>query len=300
MLLPPASWSAVVAVSEKKSCSSPLESDWRSSVSSTCWSSATRATISGVTRPSEHVHGECLVRARRVVDAGRAERGGQGVRVGRAQQQAGAGEQIGQPAGCDDRALGDDDEMVDGGLHLVEQMTGQQHRPATVGEVTQQPAHPGDALGVQSVRWFVQDQHLRLTDERLGDPEPLPHAEGVAAHPPIGRVGQPDEVQQLLHAIWWARRPSARRSSGSPARCARRASRTGSSSVPTTRVGLGSSTNGSAVDGRRPVIGSGQPDDHPQGRGLSRAVGPEEAGDGARVRSAVTRHVRPAHCRSSS
>ena len=40
------------AVSEKKSCSSPPESDWRSSVSSTCCSSATRATISGVTRPS--------------------------------------------------------------------------------------------------------------------------------------------------------------------------------------------------------------------------------------------------------
>ena len=89
--------------------------------------------------------------------------------------------------------------MVDGGLHLVQQVTGQQHRPAPVGEVAQQPAHPGDALGIQPVRRFVQDEHLRLTDERLGDAEPLPHAEGIAAHPAIGGVGQPDEVQQVLH-----------------------------------------------------------------------------------------------------
>ncbi len=90
--------------------------------------------------------------------------------------------------------------MVDGGLHFVEQVAGQQHRPATVGEVTQQPAHPGNALGIQPVRGLVQDQHLRLAHERLRDPEPLPHPEGVATHPPICRVGQPDQVQQVIDA----------------------------------------------------------------------------------------------------
>ena len=44
-------WAAFVAVSEKNSCSSPPESDARSSVTRTRFSSATRATISRVTRP---------------------------------------------------------------------------------------------------------------------------------------------------------------------------------------------------------------------------------------------------------
>jgi hypothetical protein len=55
--------------------------------------------------------------------------------VGGAEQQAGAGEQLSQPAGGDDLPPGDDDEVVDGGLHLVQLMTGQQDCAAAVGEV---------------------------------------------------------------------------------------------------------------------------------------------------------------------
>ncbi len=90
--------------------------------------------------------------------------------------------------------------MVDGGLHFVEQVAGQQYCPAMVGEVAEERSHPGDALGVQSVRGLVQDEHLRLAYERLRDAEPLPHPEGVATHPPVCRVGQPDQVQQVIDA----------------------------------------------------------------------------------------------------
>jgi hypothetical protein len=73
----------------------------------------------------------------------------------------------------------------------MEPVTGQEHGPAPVGEVPQQPAHPGDALGVQAVRRLVQDQRLGPTDECLRDPEALPHPERVIAHASVGRLGQP-------------------------------------------------------------------------------------------------------------
>ena len=59
--------------------------------------------------------------------------------------------------------------MIGGGLHLVEQVTRQQHRAAMVGEVAQERSHPGDALGIEPVRRFVEDQRPRFTDEGLGD-----------------------------------------------------------------------------------------------------------------------------------
>ena len=45
-----------------------------------------------------------------------------------------------------------------------------------VGEVTQQRSHPGDALGIEPVRRFIEDQRLWFTDEGLGDAEALAHA----------------------------------------------------------------------------------------------------------------------------
>ena len=48
--------------------------------------------------------------------------------------------------------------MIGGGLHLVEQVTRQQHRAAMVGEVAEERSHPGDALGIEPVRRFIEDQ----------------------------------------------------------------------------------------------------------------------------------------------
>ncbi len=178
--------------------------------------------------------------------------------------------------------MGYDDEMVDGGLHLVQEMTGQQHCPATVGEVAQQPAHPGDALGVQSVRRFVQDEHRRVTHERLGDPEPLAHTEGVAAHPSIGRIRQPDQVEQFPDpSRGHASHPGGNGeggASGAPGVHRRRIEE-----CPDDPARVGQLDEWPAVDRRGPVVGLGQTDDHPQRRGLPGAVWAEEAGDGARI-----------------
>ena len=123
------------------------------------------------------VHGEHIVRAGNVVDPRRTECGAQRVGVGAAHEDGGAGEQLVQPTGGHHRTVGDDDEMIGGGLHLVEQVTRQQHRAATVGEVPQERSHPGDALGIEPVRRFVEDQRRRFTDEALGDAEALAHAQ---------------------------------------------------------------------------------------------------------------------------
>ena len=100
-----------------------------------------------------------------------------------------------QPAGADD------DHPVDGLLHLGEQVAGHQHGPAlVVGEVAEEAAQPLDALGVQAVGRLVEDQHRGVAEQRGGQGEPLPHAEGVAPGPAVAGVGQPDLDEHLVGA----------------------------------------------------------------------------------------------------
>jgi hypothetical protein len=61
--------------------------------------------------------------------------------------------------GCDPSAV-DYHQVVGNRLHLVQRMGGEQDRAAAIGEVPQQRPHPEDAVRVQSVRRFVQDQHV--------------------------------------------------------------------------------------------------------------------------------------------
>ena len=84
-------------------------------------------------------------------------------------------------------------------LDLVEQVGGEQHGAAAVGEVAEQSAHPPDAGRVEPVGRLVEDQHLRVADQRRREAEPLPHAQGVVAHAPRRlRRGQADEVEHLV------------------------------------------------------------------------------------------------------
>jgi len=45
------------------------------------------------------------------------------------------------------------------------------------GQRSEQGADPDDALGVEPVDRFVHHQDLRVTEQRCGDAEPLPHPE---------------------------------------------------------------------------------------------------------------------------
>ena len=54
------------------------------------------------------------------------------------------------------------------------------------GLVAQQPAHPADPGRVEPVGGLVEDQHLRVAEQRGGDRQPLAHAHRVALHAPVG------------------------------------------------------------------------------------------------------------------
>ena len=97
-------------------------------------------------------------------------------------------------------AAAEHDEVVGGVLHLAHQVAGDQHRPSLVGEVAQQLPHPADALRVQAVHRLVEQQDVGVAEQRGGDAEPLPHAQGEPAHPVVGHRLEADHLDDVVHA----------------------------------------------------------------------------------------------------
>src|SRR5215218_2270980 len=135
------------------------------------------------------------------LETGGRQRGGERHGVERPDGGAVAGQQVGDRTVGDDPARVDDDQPVDGVLHLPEQVRGQEHGPAAGGVAAEQVAHPADALGVQAVGRLVEHQHRRVGQQRPCDAEPLPHAERVAGDPASGRGREADELQHLVDAL---------------------------------------------------------------------------------------------------
>ena len=84
---------------------------------------------------------------------------------------------------------------------LREQVAGQQHRAATVGEHAQELTHPLDPAGVEPVERLVEDEHLRLTDQRGSEVEPLAHAQREASRPAMSGLGQPYLRQHVVDPV---------------------------------------------------------------------------------------------------
>src|SRR5919199_2738272 len=65
-----------------------------------------------------------------------------------------------------------------------------------------EPAHLGPhrvaALGIQARRGLVQKEDARPVDQGEREVEPAFHAAGVAAHPPVGGLREPDALQELV------------------------------------------------------------------------------------------------------
>ena len=66
-------------------------------------------------------------------------------------------------------------------LHLGEQVAGDEHRRAVVGERPDEGAHLAGALRVEAVGGLVEHQQVPRREQGAGDGEPLAHAEGVGA-----------------------------------------------------------------------------------------------------------------------
>jgi hypothetical protein len=93
--------------------------------------------------------------------------------------------------------------------HLGEDVAGDEDGPALLDEVAQKAAQPADALRVEAVGRLVEEQHVRVAEQRTRDRQPLPHAERIRLHALVRRAGQVDDLEQLVHArVRDALRPS--------------------------------------------------------------------------------------------
>jgi hypothetical protein len=147
------------------------------------------------------VDDEGAVGGRARLQGGVSQRGRQRRRVGRRHERAGVGQQLITAALGDDAPRADDHDPVGDGLDLPEQVRGEQHRAAAVGELAQQPAHPAHPLGVQAVGRLVEDQDLGIAEQRVRQPEALAHAQRVLAHALARRRAiESDAPEQVLDA----------------------------------------------------------------------------------------------------
>ena len=83
----------------------------------------------------------------------------------------------------DEPAAVDDQHAVDGLRDLGQHVARHEHRPAARRERAQEVAQPAHALRVEPVGRLVEDEQLRLAEQRRREAEPLPHAERVALDP---------------------------------------------------------------------------------------------------------------------
>ena len=94
-----------------------------------------------------------------------------------------------------DAAAGHDGDVVRQLLQFVQLVAGRQQTLPLLG----QPAEQGDELGpadrVDAAERLVEDQQLRVVQQRLGQLDALAHPLGVAAQPPLRPAGHADPFQ---------------------------------------------------------------------------------------------------------
>ena len=103
-----------------------------------------------------------------------------------------------------DRPEGDDPSAVDDRrrvarlLDLVEQVRGEEHRPALADQRADHLAELEDAGRVEAVRRLVEDQQLRVGEQAARDAEALAHALRVGRHPLVGALGEADARERAV------------------------------------------------------------------------------------------------------
>ena len=153
--------------------------------------------------------------------------------------------------------------------------------PPRSAKVAQQLAHPADPGRIEPVRGLVEDQHLRIAEQGVGDPEPLTHAQGVVAHPLLrSRPVEPNQVEQLAGAPLvdsHQLRGDGQRLAAAPAAVLR--GRVEQDAYAASRIGQVAVAP--AQHDRFAAVRLGEPGQQPKRRGLAGAVGAEEPCDGS-------------------
>ena len=86
-------------------------------------------------------------------------------------------------------SVAQDAHLVGHPLHVVQDVTGEDHRPAAP-HARHQRQQFGTAGGVERGGGLVQDEQFRVADQRAGEPEPLGHAPGESAHLAVRDIAQ--------------------------------------------------------------------------------------------------------------
>ena len=180
----------------KKSCSRSDPAEGPRRVSATPPARAARPTSSG-----RRLDDVAAVRARPGRERCGRECGAEREVVLGIDERAAAGEQLRGRAFGDDAAEVDDHDAVGERLHLAQKVGRQEHGAAAVGKVAQELAHPAHAGWVKPVGGLVEDQDLRVAQQRVRDPQPLAHAQRVVAEALARcRAVEADAVEQAVDA----------------------------------------------------------------------------------------------------
>ena len=161
----------------------------------------------------------------------------------------------------------------------MELVAAQQHRAAAGGASPEQAGEPPLALRVEAVGRFVQDQRLRVAEQRLGHPESLPHAQRVGADATPGlRVRQADLGQHLPHPAPRQSQGERRHPQGLQA-AASRVESLGAQQRPDGRGRVGQVGVAHAAHGGASLVRGHQPGQDAQAGGLAGPVRAEETDD---------------------
>ena len=156
------------------------------------------------------------------------------------------------------------------------------------GQRPEQVAHPPDAFRVQPVGRLVENQHLRVPEQRRRQAETLPHAQRVCPECPAAGHREPDKLQDLIRPRQGDARGLADDAqmitSGTPL-----VGRAGLQDGADPADRLIQAGVAGAADGGCPRRRLDQVQEHAQCRRLPGAVGTEETGDPARFHH--ERHV---------
>jgi hypothetical protein len=182
----------------------------------------------------------------------------------------------------DQPPLAHHDDMLGGQGQLADHVAGEEHRPALGGQRPEQVADPAHALGIQAVDRLVEDQRGGIAEQRRGDPQPLPHAQGETAYPPARHIAQADQVQNLIHPVSPDGMGGGQSQQMVPGRTPR-------VDGPGFEQGADLAKRGrevgvaAAVDPHVTRGGGVQAENEAHRRRLARAVGAQEAGDDSRL-----------------
>ena len=106
--------------------------------------------------------------------------------------------ELGEGAVHADPTLVKDRDPVGELFGLVEVLRREQHRRPLLGELLDGLPHLDAPLRVEPVRRLVEEDDRWIPDEAHRDVETATHAARIGRHPPLGRVGQPEAIEQVI------------------------------------------------------------------------------------------------------